>query len=142
MSTVSIREARLEDAPACAKILRDGWKRAFPRQRRKVDVRIFLNETEGETVLVAERRGRVIGFAAIYVPEHFLHHLYVEPRNHRKGVGSLLLSAVRDRVSGPISLKTQTENVRARNFYAKHGFAITEAGDDGNGPWVRMTAPD
>jgi GNAT superfamily N-acetyltransferase len=142
MNGVSVREARLEDAPACAKILREGWKRAFPRQRRRVDVRVFLNETEGETVLVAERRRRVIGFAAIYVPECFVHHLYVEPRSHRKGVGSLLLSAVRDRVNGPVSLKTQTENTRARAFYAKHGFAVTEVGDDGHGPWVRLTAPD
>lgn len=142
MNNVTIREARLEDAPACTKILRDGWKRAFPRQRRKVDVRIFLDETEGETVLVAERRNRVIGFAAIYTAEHFLHHLYVTPRAHRKGVGGLLLAAARERARAPISLKTQTENTRARAFYAKHGFTATEAGDDGNGPWVRLTAPD
>jgi len=142
MSPITIREARLEDAPACTKILRDGWKRAFPRQRRKVDVRTFLEETEGETVLIAERRGRVIGFAAIYTAENFLHHLYVEPRSHRKGVGGMLLTAVRERALAPISLKTQTENTRARAFYAKHGFTATEAGDDGNGPWVRLQAPN
>lgn len=141
-SLITVRQATFEDAQACTRILREGWKRAFPGRRRKVDLNVFLAETDGETVLVATRRNRVLGFAGIYLPESFLHHLYVEPRAHRKGVGSLLLRAARDLTGGPISLKTQTTNFRARAFYDRHGFVATETGDDGMGPWVRLEARD
>lgn len=142
MRAFAIRPARLEDAPACAKILQEGWRRALIRPNRKVDVPVFLAETEGETVFVAERGRKVIGFAAIYAPESFLHHLYVDPRCHRQGVGAALLQAARDIATEPLTLKTQQQNLRARAFYAAHGFFMTEEGDDGNGPWIRLQAPD
>ncbi len=142
MKAFAIRPARLEDAPACARILQDGWRRAFIRPNRKVDVAVFLAETEGETVIVAEYGRKVVGFAAIFTPESFLHHLYVAPRLHRHGVGSALLNAARELATEPLSLKTQTQNLRARAFYAAHDFVLTEEGDDGNGPWVRLQAPD
>ncbi|MGE3142480.1 MAG: GNAT family N-acetyltransferase, partial [Hyphomonadaceae bacterium] len=119
-------------------LLERGWTYAFPGTKRKVSLAVFAAETEGETVLVAERGGKVIGFAALHPPESFLHHLYVHPRAHRKGVGSALLRAVSAIAPGPVSLKTQRGNRRARAFYAKHGFALIEEGIDPSGPWVRL----
>lgn len=141
MKAFALRRADLDDAPALARILHEGWRRAFIRPNRKVDVAVFLAETEGETVILAERGKRILGFAAVYEPESFLHHLYVDPRFHRHGVGSALLNASRDLAREPLTLKTQTQNVRARAFYARHGFFATEEGDDGNGPWIRLQAP-
>ncbi len=137
---VTIRPARLEDAGACADILARGWRLAFPGAKRPVDVATFLAETDGEAVFVAERRGKVLGFAALYRPENFLHHLYVHPRLLRKGIGSLLLAAAQAEANGPLSLKTQRGNSRARAFYAKHGFALMEEGIDSTGAWVRLEA--
>lgn len=138
--TIAIRPFRPEDALECSRILERGWKLAFPGSRRKVDLAVFAHETEGETILVAERKGKVIGFAAVFVPENFLHHLYVHPRFHRRGAGSLLLRAAQAMTPGRLSLKTQRANNRARNFYAKHGYALIEEGIDANGPWVRLEA--
>lgn len=137
-----IRRARPTDTQALTKVLADGWKRAFTGGGRKVDVALFLAETEGETVFVAERAGRILGFAAVYEPESFLHHLYVWPSVHRRGVGSALLKIARDCAREPLSLKTQAKNERAQAFYAAHGFYETERGDDGGGTWVRLQAPD
>ncbi|MET0182029.1 MAG: GNAT family N-acetyltransferase [Caulobacterales bacterium] len=139
---ITVRQATFDDAPACTKILREGWKRAFPNLKRKVDLNVFLAETDGESVLVALRKNRVLGFAGVYLPENFLHHLYVAQRVQRKGVGSLLLRASRDLTGGPISLKTQTTNFRARAFYDHHGFVATQTGDDGMGAWVRLESRD
>jgi len=136
-----IRPARSNDAQACARLLHDGWRRAFPRLRRNVTLALFHTETEGETVLVAETRRRIVGFASVHVPDSFLHHLYVAPAQHRRGVGSALLTAARALAAAPITLKTQTENTRARAFYARHDFTAVEYGDDGQGPWVRLRAP-
>lgn len=141
MTAFAIRRAEMEDAPALARILHEGWRRAFIRPNRKVDVPVFLAETEGETVIVAERGKRILGFAAIYEPESFLHHLYVDPRFHRMGVGSTLLNAARALAREPLTLKTQAQNARARAFYAAHDFFATEEGDDGHGPWIRLQAP-
>ena len=138
MKSIIVRPAQPDDAIACAQILTRGWKLAFPGSKRKVTLAMFAAETADETVLVAERGGKVIGFAALYAPENFLHHLYVHPRAHRRGAGTALLRAAQAMASGPISLKTQRANTRARAFYNKHGFALIEEGIDSNGPWVRL----
>lgn len=137
---ITVRPFRPDDALACAKVLQKGWKLAFPGSKRKVTLAVFAQETEGETLLVAERCNRVIGFASVYPPENFLHHLYVEPSKHRKGAGSLLLRAAQAMLTGPLQLKTQRANTRARAFYAKHSYRVTEEGIDQNGPWVRLEA--
>lgn len=142
MKDMTIRFAQPHDGPALAKILERGWKRAFPGTKRKVTLEVFQHETEGETVLVAERKHKVLGFAAIYVEDRFLHHLYVEPSAHRKGIGTALLAAAHALSPPLMSLKTQASNQRARAFYAKHGYEVVENGIDGNGAWVRLRAPN
>jgi len=47
----------------------------------------------GETVIVAEHQGKLLGFASIFTQENFLHNLFVDPAHKGTGVGSALLHA-------------------------------------------------
>ena len=74
----------------------------------------------GETMLVAERDGAVVGFASI--KGTVLFGLYVDPAKGR-GAGRLLLEAVEDEVrrQGATVLSLQA-TLNAVPFYRKHGF--------------------
>ena len=100
----------------------------------------FRDETLDETVLVAVLGERVVGFVAIWEPESFIHHLYVQPDSQRSGVGSaLLLEACSVVTQGRVWLKTQDRNQIARDFYSARGFRSTEdSGEDEYGRWIAM----
>ena len=81
---------------------------------------------------------RIVGVAAVYEPDNFLHSLYVAER--RAGVGKAMLDHVRAVATGPVSLKCQAVNLKAQAFYVREGFVVTEQGRDppSGPPWVRM----
>lgn len=139
---ITIRDMAANEAHACAAIFEAAWNEAFPHAPRTVDAAAFAAETADEIVLVAIAKQRVRGFASLYARDAFLHHLYVDPGVHRRGIGSALLREVASRANGPLNLKCQLTNTRARVFYAKHGFAEVEHGSDQHGRWVRLLAAD
>ena len=140
---IVIRQLTPADTPACIAIFEAAWNGAFPHALRTIDAAAFALETADETIVVATIDGQIIGFAALYAPDAFLHHLYVHPGVQRGGAGSALLREMIRRTNGALSLKCQLANTRARAFYAKHNFAEGERGEDHTGPWVRLhaTAP-
>lgn len=84
-------------------------------------------------VAVAEREGRVIGFAFAGSSEHpdatkgfaparerHLFTLYLLAHAHGAGIGSALLEAVLE--DGPAQLWVYSGNARARAFYERRGF--------------------
>ncbi|RLP76394.1 GNAT family N-acetyltransferase [Mycetocola tolaasinivorans] len=96
---------------------------------------------------VAERRGRLIGFAGSGVPtenapvrDRALFFLYLLAAEHGSGAGQ----AVLDHVLGedPASLWVLEDNPRARAFYTRNGFAPDGArqptGYESGGDEVRM----
>ena len=78
------------------------------------------------------------GLAALYRPQNFLHSLYVDVRG--LGVGAALLDYVAAQCCGPLSLKVQEPNARARAFYAREGFVCIEHGRDADSDvaWLRL----
>ncbi|TVO58727.1 GNAT family N-acetyltransferase [Denitromonas halophila] len=101
----------------------------------------FLGSIDGEDVHVATRADNIVGFASVWVPERFIHHLYVSPAHQRAGVGSALLRACEARYGRPLSLKCVTRNVRARCFYAQHGWRCEAGGVGEDGPWEHWHSP-
>ncbi|MFD2090608.1 GNAT family N-acetyltransferase [Blastococcus deserti] len=80
-----------------------------------------------QQVLVAERDGRPVGFAA--VEGEWLEQLYVAPESIGTGVGQALLDAVKaDRPTG-LSLYVFARNTRARRFYEAAGFVLVAESD-------------
>lgn len=96
----------------------------------------FLAAARDEEIYVAVEADRIVGVAALYRPQAFLHSLYVTERG--RGIGKLLLRHVLAAAGGTLSLKCQTANGGAQAFYIREGFRRTEAGEDGGIPWLRF----
>ena len=136
----TIRRARPEELAACAEIyvrvLTDTFTWVPPDRHREED---FLKAAREEEIYVAvETRdgARIVGMAALYRPQRFLHSLYVTERG--RGIGKALLDHVAAAAGGALSLKCQAANRGAQAFYVREGFRCTEAGEDGGVAWLRF----
>lgn len=134
---LTVRRARFDELAACAslyvRVLTDTFTWLPPERHRASD---FLAAARDEEVFVAVEAGRILGLAALYRPQAFLHSLYVTERG--RGVGKALLDHVAAAAGGRLQLKCQAANLRAQAFYAREGFRCTEAGEDGGVAWLRF----
>jgi GNAT superfamily N-acetyltransferase len=136
---LTIRKARPEEIPACAdlylRVLRETFTWIPPERHHRSD---FLRAAREEEVYVAVAADEILGLAAFYRPQNFLHSLYVDYRG--KGVGKALLDHVSAVADGPVSLKVQAPNRRAQHFYAREGFTCVERGQDPGSDiaWLRL----
>ena len=134
-----VREFQHPDRAQCAALYELAWNDTFPDLQRSISPDQFEDETKGERILIAEIDGKVVGFASLWEPEAFLHHLHVSPDYHRRGIGTSLLERVLKLANSHVSLKCQVENRRALEFYRHHGFeAAGESGADSYGKWERL----
>jgi GNAT superfamily N-acetyltransferase len=136
---VIVRRARLEELPVAASIYQRTLRDTFtwiPAWRH--NAQDFLRQVGDEEIYVAVADARIVGVAAFYRPDNFLHSLYVAER--RRGVGKAMLDHIIGIATGPVSLKCQAVNLKAQAFYVREGFVITEQGRDppSGPPWVRM----
>lgn len=139
---VSIRPYAPADAPACASIFDRAWHSGHAYAPREIGLATLEAETMGETILIAELDGAVAGFVSVYLPESFVHHLYVDPVRQGHGIGPLLLERAVALAGGRASLKCQTRNARAIAFYHRLGWVEVTAGTSEFGPWVAMRSPN
>jgi GNAT superfamily N-acetyltransferase len=136
---MEIRRARAEELGACAdlyvRVLCDTFTWVPPDRHKRDD---FLRAAKEEEIYVALEADRIVGIAAFYRPQNFLHSLYVESR--RRGVGKALLDHVTAHADGPLSLKVQAPNLMAQAFYRREGFLCTEHGCDPGADigWLRL----
>lgn len=120
---VSVRPAEARDLP----ILRDLFLRsrcaafhwASPSDFALDD---FDSQTEGEAILISEDHDRPTGFIAVWPPTNFIHHLHVDPRHVRRGIGQALLSALPEWMTVRYQLKCVSANQAALAFYLANGF--------------------
>ena len=143
MVKMTLRPMAPGDEARCAGIMSRAMRQAFHWARvPDVDAASFQAFTADETVLVAEADGRVVGFASVYGPGRFLHHLYVDTDVQGMGIGRALLSEAVLRTGPSLSLKCQVRNENARRFYRACGWVEDEGagGEDEYGPWVSIRA--
>ncbi|WP_374573846.1 N-acetyltransferase family protein [Phenylobacterium sp.] len=135
-----IRPAAADELSACAALYERVHAETFTwvRPDRLPTAEDFLADAADEEVSVALLDDRLAGFAAVYVPDNFLHSLFVAERGH--GVGKALLDHVCARADGPVSLKVQAPNLRAEAFYLREGFRVIGRGEDPppGFPWIKM----
>jgi len=132
-----LRRARAEELADCAELYVRVLRETFtwlPADRHKASD--FLRAAMVEEVYVAEEGGRLLGIAAFYRPQNFIHSLYVDERG--RGIGRALLDHLQSVADGPLSLKCQAANRRAQAFYRREGFRCTEAGSDNGVAWLRF----
>jgi ribosomal protein S18 acetylase RimI-like enzyme len=137
----SIRPYTPADLEACAGIFDRAWREGHPFAPRKIDASVLADEIVGETIFVAEDGGQVSGFVSVYVPDSFIHHLYVEPRLRNRGIGGALLHHAVAALGGTATLKCQLGNQPALGFYRHLGWTEIVAGTNHYGAWVTLRSP-
>jgi N-acetylglutamate synthase-like GNAT family acetyltransferase len=53
-----------------------------------------------------------------------IRHAYIRPDRQRKGIGSLLLRALKEKAASPVLIGTWAGAIWAIHFYEKHGFIM------------------
>lgn len=130
-----VRPGTPEDADACAAIY-NGWIDAtdwMPRKHPAEDLARHNREHVFAVcrVLIAERGGRVAGFAAVDV-EGLVGALFVAEAARGRGVGAALVAALKALRPEGLTLWTFAANAGARRFYAREGFVETGGSDGDN----------
>jgi len=128
------------DREACAGIYVAGRRQAFhwcrPGQFVAAD---FARDTAGEAITVAEVEGRIRGFVSLWMPDHFVHLLFVDPAWQGHGIGRRLLHFVETTFGDWAWLKCQSQNETALAFYTACGWTVGGGGVNELGPWVAVS---
>ncbi|WP_337031530.1 GNAT family N-acetyltransferase [Paenibacillus illinoisensis] len=133
-----IREANMTDYPQLRQIYLESRRESF-HWANADEMRLddFDRDTSEEQILLAEENDEVLGFASLYVPDRFIHNLFVHPSAAGKGVGKQLLQQSVAELGTPVTLKCVSDNYKALTFYKKQGWkAIVEEGETGARYWV------
>ena len=109
---------------------------------RKFNILDFDRDTEGETILAAIRNKAIIGFISIWLVDNFIHHLYIDEKYQKIGVGTALLKAALNRTKFPVRLKCLEKNTGAIAFYKKNGFCEKGGGVTEEGPFILFELND
>jgi ribosomal protein S18 acetylase RimI-like enzyme len=131
---ISIRTARSrqEIADAAAIYVRAGRAAFTWRSEDYFRAEDFIRFAEDEEVWLAFFGLTAVGTLSLYLPELFVHSLYIEPDAQRMGIGSALLRTVRAERGGPLTLKVDAQNKAAIIFYERTGWK-RELGPADNG---------
>jgi GNAT superfamily N-acetyltransferase len=144
---VKIRDAGPEDAAALARVRSLSWRSAYdgllPAELiglaagpgGETRQRAFLTEEPARRALLAEEDGEAVGMA-VYGPDREdddgaeLYVIYVLAEYWSKGVGGPLMDRVIEGVRAGgyprLALWVLAGNERARRFYERYGFAISD----------------
>jgi len=99
----------------------------------------FDKHTVEEYIILAEENNHILGFASLYLPDNFIHNLFVHPDFFGKGVGGQLLNASIEKMNRPLKLKCVSKNQKAMKFYERNGWKkVVEEGNPNEKYWVMM----
>ncbi|MDQ6470711.1 GNAT family N-acetyltransferase [Flavobacterium sp. LHD-80] len=96
----------------------------------------FEKHIQGETVLVALINDIPVGFISIWMPNNFIHHLYIDQKYQGKNIGTELLKASIKKTTFPVTLKCLEKNTKAVDFYKRKGFIEKERGNSEHGTYI------
>ncbi len=84
----------------------------------------FDESTKDELILIALIENEIVGFISIWVPEKFIHNLFVLEGFQGRGVGTALVNEAIERVGLPLALKCVKSNTKAFNYYVSHNWKV------------------
>jgi len=137
-STVNIRPAKQEDAPAIVAVhysavhttaakdyeqsILDEWSSTSAERVEKL-ARQIKDNPENTTMLVAELNSKIVGFCEVMPALEELRAVYVDPEASRKGVGQTLLHALEEVARKHHCKRLWLDSsLTAVPFYTAHGF--------------------
>lgn len=119
------------DEMAAVFIAARGTMAYLPRLHTEAEMRDFICNAVAESeTWVAERNGRIVGFAAI--DGGWLEHLYVHPSRFGTQTGTKLFRQVTERHPNGFQLWVFQQNSAARRFYERNGCALVRLTDGEN----------
>lgn len=134
---MEIREIRKNDFDALRKLfLKERQNTFYWLDSSEFKLNDFEKATNGELVLVAVQEEIPIGFISIWMPNKFIHHLYVDQNYNGQGIGTLLLKTAIQETGLPITLKSLEQNTKAVAFYRKKGLVEKERGPSEHGDYI------
>jgi GNAT superfamily N-acetyltransferase len=120
-----LSEAAVSDYPALREIFysarRDSFHWLNPDDLKLSD---FDSSTEAELILTAWTENKIAGFISVWMPDRFIHNLFVIHDCRGHGVGTALINEAARRAGLPLSLKCAMHNTSALSYYLSHGWKI------------------
>jgi len=98
----------------------------------------FDAHTLDEDIWVATCDGEIAGFMAVWPPDAFVHHLYIDAAYRGKGIGKALLALAAQIYPTPLNLKCLVKNEAALQFYLALDWEVVEEGSDALGEYFLM----
>lgn len=136
-SSVKISEFKESDRTALQELFLKVRKETFVwKDQTKFDLLDFDKETHGEYILTAFSENKPAGFISVWMPNKFIHHLYIDREFQKQGIGKSLLEAIINEIGFPLRLKCLEKNTQAVAFYTKIGFTEKEKGGFGNDSYI------
>lgn len=138
-----VRGAVDGDFPELRRIFKDSRCFAFPWiPPGTFHLLDFDEQTTGERIYVAETaENRIGGFLSLWQEDNFIHHLYVDPWQTGRGIGTCLLNSLPEWGRRIFTLKCLARNQDALRFYKKRGFYEMELGESSAGAyWLMRSA--
>jgi len=147
-STISIRIATIKDVPLIHQLAEDIWWPTYRSILSEEQLRFMLDHmysidaltqqiNEGMIFILAEDLSNAVAFAGYSRSKSDptllkVHKLYVQPAEHGKGIGKLLLQYI-EKESAQAGIKQLELNVNRQNkafhFYKKLGFEVFKEED-------------
>lgn len=139
--TITVRSAKSADEPALRALFLRSRRDTFVWQPAEAfALADFDAQTQGERLWVALDGAQIAGFISLWAPEKFIHHMYVDRRWHRRGVGRALLGALPGWPGARFSLKCLRRNEAALAFYGACGFTEAGTGTSRGGAYLLMAS--
>lgn len=118
-----LRRARLEDSDVIATLCRrsiDGLGFLPTMHTPEEDRSFFAGVVRDRETWVCAQDDRITAFLAL--SGEAIEHLYVDPDQQGRGVGTKLVELAKERRPAGLRLWTFQRNEGARRFYERHGF--------------------
>ena len=137
-----IDRAGAHDLPQCVTIYNRARARSDCFDGPDIDLTQFLTLTQDEALFIAiHTDGQIGGFASVFEPASFIHHLYIDPEVQRSGLATLLTNVACQHCASPPRLKCLIVNHAARAFYRSLGWHESENPEFSHeGDWIWITA--
>jgi len=137
-----IRPATSDDETALSRIYNEVRRAQFPWiDPASITPQDFLRDTQDEEVYLEQRGADILGFITIWVPDSFVHHLFVGLEHQGQGTGSRLLEFAQKRYAWPLHLKCVETNERALAFYRQRGGEVLDRGISHEGKYLLIEMP-
>jgi putative acetyltransferase len=100
----------------------------FEARRPWLDAHLDALVASGVRLLVAEVGGAPVGFVTVDPVRRHLDQLAVHPDRQGSGIADRLMAGAKALSPAGLALEVNAANLRARRFYARHGFVETGSG--------------